>query len=171
MNLYGIQLEIMLVALGVAALLTHAFRPAIAPRAVGGWLAAGVAAILLYSFTLQPVAEPLFQGLYRLDGAALFFKRLLLAGTVLALVLAMEFPAVRAEGVEFFTLTLFAAAGMLLLASVNEFVFLFVALELVAVCFYVLTSFLRRDTAALKAGVKYLVMGALSASLTVYGIA
>lgn len=74
-------------------------------------------------------------------------------------------------GVEFSALTLLGATGMLLLASVNDFILLFVALELLTISFYVMTSFLRGEGRALEAGIKYLVLGALSAGFTVYGIA
>jgi len=170
MEFYGTQLEIMLVLLGVAGLLVNAFLPRESPRLIGGLMAVSVGALFVYSFVLSPVSEPLFGGIYRVDASALFFKRLLLAGTCLAMVLAMESPAIRAEGTEFFALMTFASAGMLMLASVNEFVCLFVALELVTLCFYVLNSFMNRDEVVLEAGLKYLVMGAISASLTAYGI-
>jgi len=170
MEFYGTQLEIMLVLLGVAGLLVNAFLPRVSPRLIGGLMAISVGAVLVYSFLLQPAPEPLFGGFYRMDASSLFFKRLLLAGTCIAMVLAMESPMIRAEGTEFFALMTFASAGMLMLASVNEFVCLFVALELVTLCFYVLNSFLNRDVVVLEAGLKYWVMGAISASLTAYGI-
>lgn len=171
MDLYSIQLEVLLVLLGALALVARAVRPGLNPRWLGGALAVAVGGLFLYSFTLSPAAAPAFRGLCRLDPAALFFKRLLLGGTVIALVVAMEFPALRSAAVECFALMLFAAAGMLLLASVNDFVLLFVALELVTICFFAMTSLLRKDPAGLEAGMKYLIMGALSASLTIYGIA
>jgi NADH-quinone oxidoreductase subunit N len=59
----------------------------------------------------------------------------------------------------------------MLLASVNDFILLFVALELVTITFYVLASFLRRQAQSLEAGTKYLILGALSSGFTVYGIA
>jgi NADH-quinone oxidoreductase subunit N len=60
---------------------------------------------------------------------------------------------------------------MLLIASVNDFVLLFVSLELVTITFYILTSFLRRQVPSLEAGTKYLILGALSSGFMVYGIA
>jgi hypothetical protein len=44
---------------------------------------------------------------------------------------------------EYFVLTLFALAGMLLAASANNFAVMYVALELITVTFYVLTSYQR----------------------------
>jgi NADH-quinone oxidoreductase subunit N len=72
---------------------------------------------------------------------------------------------------EFYALILFALSGMLFAASANDFALLFVSLELITVTFYVLTSFQRARTASLEAGVKYLIIGALSTAFTVFGIA
>ncbi len=63
------------------------------------------------------------------------------------------------------------ATGMLVLASANDFVLLFVGLELVTITFYILASYLRRQLPSLEAGTKYLILGALSSGFTVYGIA
>ena len=72
---------------------------------------------------------------------------------------------------EFYALILFALAGMLFAASANDFALLFVSLELITVTFYVLTSFQRGRVTSLEAGVKYLIIGALSTAFTVFGIA
>src|SRR5213078_1124467 len=66
---------------------------------------------------------------------------------------------------------LFALAGMLFASSANNFALLFVSLELITVTFYVLTSFQRGRLTSLEAGVKYLIIGALSTGFTVFGIA
>jgi NADH-quinone oxidoreductase subunit N len=65
----------------------------------------------------------------------------------------------------------FALAGMLFAASANDFAMLFVSIELITITFYVLVSFQRSKIASLEAGVKYLILGALSSSFLVFGIA
>ena len=60
---------------------------------------------------------------------------------------------------------------MLFAASSNDFVMLFVSIELITITFYVLVSFQRSKIASLEAGVKYLILGALSSSFMVFGIA
>ena len=72
---------------------------------------------------------------------------------------------------EFYALILFALAGMMFAASANDFILLFASLELITVTFYVLTSFQRARLSSLEAGMKYLIIGALSTAFTVYGIA
>ena len=63
---------------------------------------------------------------------------------------------------EFFTLPIFTCAGLMWMASAIDFVMIFVSLELVTMSFYVLVSFTRRNPATLEAGVKYLILSALS---------
>jgi NADH-quinone oxidoreductase subunit N len=60
---------------------------------------------------------------------------------------------------------------MLFAASANDFVMLFVSVELITVTFYVLASFQRGRLISLEAGVKYLIIGALSSAFMVFGIA
>ena len=167
-----VQLEAMLVVLALVTLLVDAFRPAVNKRSLGLGLAGLVTLVLLYSFTLQAQSTTCFHGMYRFDPLALYFKRLFLVATLMVLVMGAEFVERFESGVaEFYALVLLAATGMLLTASVNDFILMFVALELVTVTFYVLTSFLRRQMQSLEAGTKYLILGALSSGFTVYGIA
>lgn len=172
MSLYAIQLECLLAVLAMSVLLGEAFCPARHARKTGYLLAVLVGVTFAYSWTMWPVKEPLFQGVYRLDAFALFFKRFFLAVTALALVASAEFSE-RLDGreAEFCAVQLLGAAGMLLAASANDFVLLFVAMELVGVSFYVLTGFLRKEPSSLEAGTKYLILGALSSGFMVYGIA
>ena len=72
--------------------------------------------------------------------------------------------------VEFFHIVLIITAAMMLLAQSNHFVMLFVALETVTIGFYILVSYFRTSGASLEAGLKYLVMGALSSGMLLFGI-
>lgn len=71
---------------------------------------------------------------------------------------------------EFHHLTMLATAGLMLLVQSNNFLMLFVALETVAVCFYTLVAYNRDSAKSLEAGIKYLIFGALSSSLLLFGI-
>jgi len=76
----------------------------------------------------------------------------------------------RMPKIEFFSIVLVISAAMMLLAQSNHFVMLFVALETVTVGFYILVSYVRTNPLSLEAGLKYLIMGALSSSLLLFGI-
>src|SRR6185503_18102076 len=72
--------------------------------------------------------------------------------------------------VEFFHVVLVITAAMMLLAQSNHFVMLFVALETITIGFYILVAYFRTSGASLEAGLKYLVMGALSSGMLLFGI-
>jgi NADH-quinone oxidoreductase subunit N len=72
--------------------------------------------------------------------------------------------------IEFFHIVLVVTAAMMLLAQSANFVLLFVALETITVGFYILVSYTRSNPLSLEAGLKYLVMGALSSALLLFGI-
>ena len=106
------------------------------------------------------------------DGLAIFFKRFFLVAAILVLFLSAEFSDRIATGIsEYYSLIVFALSGMLFAASANDFAMLFVSVELITVTFYVLVSFQRNRLVSLEAGVKYLILGALSSAFMVFGIA
>jgi NADH-quinone oxidoreductase subunit N len=110
--------------------------------------------------------------MYALDSLALCFKRFFLLAAVGVLVMAADFrDRIEAGIAEYYALILFALAGMMFAASANDFSLLFVSVELITVTFYILTSFQRGRLLSLEAGVKYLILGALSSAFMVYGIA
>ena len=71
---------------------------------------------------------------------------------------------------EFHHLSMLASAGLMLLSQSNHFLMLFVSLETVALCFYGLVAYQRGSAKSLEAGLKYLIFGALSSSLLLFGI-
>ena len=72
--------------------------------------------------------------------------------------------------IEFYHIVLVVTAAMMLLAQSTHFVMLFVALETLTIGLYILVAYFRTSTASLEAGLKYLIMGALSSSLLLFGI-
>ena len=111
-------------------------------------------------------------GMFVQDGLAIFFKRFFIVAAILVLFMAVEFSDRITSGIsEYYSLIVFALSGMLFAASANNFAMLFVSIELITVTFYVLTSFQRGRLVSLEAGVKYLILGALSSAFMVYGIA
>jgi NADH-quinone oxidoreductase subunit N len=173
MNISVTILEIAVILLAVGILLADLWIPAEQKHGLGYVAAAGLGVILLGSFFF-PVTEPTyaFGHLYVLDGLALFFKRFFLLAGIGVSIMAVEFSDRIRSGIsEFYALLLFALSGMMFAASANDFIMLFVSLELITLTFYVLTSFQRARVTSLEAGVKYLILGALSSAFTVYGIA
>lgn len=176
MNLHLLGHELMVLVLALGVLLADLWLPATERRKLGYATAIGLLAILAWSIlTICPSAGTDrygFNGMFVLDPLALFFKRFFLLAAAIVVVMSLEFlDRVQAGVSELFVLLLCALSGMLFAASANDFALLFVSLELITVTFYVLTSFTRSRVLALEAGVKYLIIGALSTGFTVFGIA
>lgn len=170
MNL--IILEIAVVILAIAVLLGDLWTPAAQKRKLGYAAAGGLILIFIYSFLSAPAPGSAFNNLLVVDGLALFFKRFFLVAAIMVIFIAIEFADRIETGIaEFYSLILFALTGMMFAASANDFVLVFVSLELVSVTFYVLNSFQRNRLASLEAGIKYLILSALSAAFLVFGIA
>ena len=173
MNYQLIILEIAVVILGLGILLADLWTPAPEKRKLGYLAAIALGVILICSFKLgAPNTQYAFGGMYALDDLALFFKRFFLLTAIIVLVMSVEFADRIEAGIsEYYALILFALAGMMFAASANDFSLLFVSVELITVTFYILTSFQRGRLGSLEAGVKYLILGALSSAFMVYGIA
>jgi NADH-quinone oxidoreductase subunit N len=175
MNLSLMSLEISVVALGLVLLLADLWLPAERKRMLGYAAAAALAVLFFNSFTGHcscSLSGTAFGGMFVQDALAVFFKRFFLLAAILVLLVAVEFSDRIASGVsEYYSLIVFALSGMLFAASANDFVMLFVSIELITITFYVLTSFQRGKLVSLEAGVKYLILGALSSAFMVYGIA
>jgi NADH-quinone oxidoreductase subunit N len=168
-------MEVCVMALGLVVLLADLWLPPERKRLLGYAAAAGLGLLLLVnlsgygSCTVQGNA---FHDMFVQDALSIFFKRFFLLAAIIVLLMIAEFSDQIAAGIsEYYSLVLFALLGMLFAASANNFALLFVSLELITVSFYILTSFQRGRVVSLEAGVKYLIIGALSTSFTVFGIA
>ena len=130
---------------------------------------AGLLAILVHSFTLEPGATG---GFGTLDAFALFWKRFFLVTALAVLALSGPYEARLPAGRgEFPALVVFTTLGMCLLASVDDFVTLFVALELVTITLFLMTAWRSQLPRSIEAGIKFVIVGALAAAFMVYGIA
>jgi NADH-quinone oxidoreductase subunit N len=173
MNVQLMLLEIAVIACGLGLLLVDLWLPPEKRRQLGYAAAAVLALLLVGSFAWHPAGpEYAFNSAYVIDPLALYFKRFFLLAAIFVLVMAVDFADRIPAGIsEFYALILFALAGMLFASSANDLIMVFVSLELITVTFYVLTSYQRSRAKSLEAGVKYLILGALSTAFTVFGIA
>ena len=183
-----ISLEFAVVVLGVVLLLVEMFADRMNKKNLA-WLGiAGLSVVFVVSFYVTlpldaPSATsitPSYHSFYIADAQAMFFKRFALLTTIVVLIMSVEYlgvvrkftPGATAQGGlgEFLALPVLTCAGLMWMASAVDFVMIFVSLELVTISFYVLVSYTRRSAVSLEAGVKYLVLGALSTGFFVYGI-
>src|SRR5947207_9049192 len=106
------------------------------------------------------------------DPFFLFFAALFLAGTTLVILLSVKFLEIEQEQEgEYYALLLFACVGMMFMASGFDLIVMFLGLETMALSFYVLTGFLRREKRSNEASLKYVLLGAFSSGILAYDFA
>jgi NADH-quinone oxidoreductase subunit N len=166
------ELTLGLLALGLLVLeivlprRLHAVIPRIA--------VSGQVALLVFILCFDRLGEfngkTSFGGLLAHDGTGQAFRVFfLLAGSLVTWLGIRSLEKQTLPRIEFFHIVLVATGAMMLLVQSQHFVMLFVALETVTVSFYVLVSYFRTST-SLEAGLKYLILGALSSAMLTFGI-
>jgi NADH-quinone oxidoreductase subunit N len=104
------------------------------------------------------------------DPFFLFFGFIFLIATALVIILSVRYLQIEDENHgEYYALILFAAVGMMFMASGYDLIVEFLGLETMAISFYVLAGFLRRDRRSNESAVKYLLLGAFSSAILAYG--
>ena len=111
-----------------------------------------------------------FQGSLVIDGLSLFFNWIFLVASLVVVLASHRYlePEHEPRG-EFYGLILLANSGMFFLATGTDLITLFIGLELMALCFYILVGYLRSDKRSNEAAMKYLLLGAFSSGFLVYG--
>src|SRR5467141_1582300 len=112
-----------------------------------------------------------FYNMVRIDGFALVFKAIFLIAAALTVAISARYLDIeREQHGEYYALILFATVGMMFLGSGSDLISLYIALELMAVTFYVLVAFTKRQKRSNEAGMKYFLLGALSSGILLYGM-
>jgi len=112
-----------------------------------------------------------FGGQFLADGFAGFAKLLIFAAAGASLVVAPAFLGrLNAMRAEYPVLVLFATLGMSVMVSANDFLTLYIGLELNSLAAYVLAAFVKEDRRSAEAGLKYFVLGALASGILLFGM-
>jgi len=172
MNLSLISLEIGVTLIGALVLLADLWTPKARKRQLGWFVVLGLAVLFglsLRKFTGGGAAQILG---YTKDSLTVFFQGFFIMAGILVTLLTISYADRIRSGIsEMYALTCFALTGMLFAAGATSFVMVFVAVELITITFYVLTSFERNRLRSIEAGVKYLILGAAASAVMVFGIA
>lgn len=172
MNFNALTLEIGLAVLALVLLAADlCMDEKQSRRSIGYVTAVGLAGLLAFSFTQYGTNAAFWHGKFLLDDFALFFKQIFLTGAVLAVLFSFDtvdrLPHSRAE---FYILLLFAVTGMMVLASANDLITLYVGLELMTFSFFILVGYVMTETRSTEAAIKYLVLASASSAIMLYGI-
>ena len=112
-----------------------------------------------------------FYGMVRIDGFALLFKAIFLVAAGLAIAISTRFLDIEGEQHgEYYALVLFATVGMMFLGCGYDLISLYISLELMALTFYVLVAFTKREKRSNEAAMKYFLLGAFSSGILLYGM-
>ncbi|HEY6806616.1 MAG TPA: NADH-quinone oxidoreductase subunit N [Pyrinomonadaceae bacterium] len=130
-----------------------------------------LASLLLQFQQLGNSAEVGFYGMVRIDGLALLFRAIFLIAAALAVGISTRFLDIEGEQHgEYYSLILFATVGMMFLACGYDLIILYISLELMALTFYILVAFTKREKKSNEAAMKYFLLGAFSSGVLLYGI-
>lgn len=133
---------------------------------------AGIGAALAGVLAARPQAPRDVTPLLRVDAFALLLWTLLLSIVGILVIVSRDYlRARRAGGEAYYSLLLFGAVGMGVLACSNHFASFFLGLETLTVTLYVLLGYLRRERLSLEAAAKYLILAAMASGLLLFGIA
>jgi NADH-quinone oxidoreductase subunit N len=123
------------------------------------------------SLAIRGMQGSAFHDVLRLDNYAIFFLFLFAAVAGTVILASIDFvKQMQDRAGEFYALILVVAVGAMLLAGGNDLIMIFIALETTSITQYALAGFLR-DTRSSEAGIKYLLLGAISTATLLYGMA
>jgi NADH-quinone oxidoreductase subunit N len=112
-----------------------------------------------------------FKGMFVSDPYSSQFKVIFLITAVLTILLSLTYlPRKKAEQGEYYSLVLFATVGMMLMASAQDLIVMYLGLELMALSTYILAGIMRHDRKSNEAALKYFLLGAFSSAVLLFGI-
>jgi NADH-quinone oxidoreductase subunit N len=130
-----------------------------------------VGIVLTMLLALNSPQGQLFGGMFLADSFSSFFNMIFLLTGFLTIASSIDFVRrLRAHQGECFALLLLCMVGMMFLASAGDLITLYVALELTTISLYVLAAYLKNELKSSEAGLKYLILGAVSSAILLYGI-
>jgi NADH-quinone oxidoreductase subunit N len=133
---------------------------------------AGVLVSLVMTLRMWGSEIRAFRGMVILDSYALFFNLIIGYATGLVLLLSIDYVRrLSIETGEFYILVIFAAVGMMLMATAGDLIVVFLGLETMSISLYVLAGFFRDRLEAGEASMKYFLLGAFASGFFLYGIA
>ncbi|MBI2851057.1 MAG: NADH-quinone oxidoreductase subunit N [Chloroflexi bacterium] len=124
-----------------------------------------------FTVALWGTSEGAFFDTFAVDSFALFFKLLFLGIAALVILASTDYVSKfeRFRG-EYYALILLSALGMILMSATRELISIYISLELTGISLYVLSGFLK-DAKSTESSLKYLLLGAMSSAVLLYGMA
>ncbi len=172
-NISSIAPELMVALAGIAAMVYDSFFPK--QRRVTGiisLLGLAFAAILLALMWTEGQPASTFNGMIVHDNLRMAFSFVFLLVTAMTILVSTVW--VENENVpagEYHALLMFATFGMMLMASGNDLVVLFLGLETLSIATYVMAGFRKSDLKSNESAMKYFILGSFASAFLLYGMA
>lgn len=156
-----------------AALLTMVLEITFKKNAqiIYGFSIVAIIAALATSFTGLNKDQVIFNNYFHLTNVTIAFTVTILVGMLITIISAKSY--LEKEDInfgEFYSLLLFAIMGMFLMIWGNDILIIFIGLELMSICFYILAGFLRKRPKSNESALKYFLLGAFMTGFIIYGI-
>ncbi|MFN0291000.1 NADH-quinone oxidoreductase subunit N [Pedobacter helvus] len=129
--------------------------------------------LVALGFTICSWDQPtVYFGMMQIDNFALAFASISIIGTLFIFLLTQRYFAENSQNIaEYFTLILFALCGIIIMVSYKNLSMLFIGIEIMSVCLYILAGIRKQNFASNEASLKYFLMGAFSTGFLLFGIA
>lgn len=135
---------------------------------------AGVAVTLFFVVSqFGEITEPIKHGMITIDKFGLYFKVLILISTVFIILFTLSSDEIKASADrlgEYYTLIFGMLLGMFLLVTATDLILIYLSIELLSLSSYVLAGFTKLRSRSSEAALKYLLYGAVSSGLMLFGI-
>ncbi len=131
----------------------------------------GIALAATASARLGKLSYSAFSSMFILDPYATFFKFVFYIGAAVTVLLSIQTSrSESANSGEYYAFVLLSTVGMMFMVSGSDLISIYLGLELMSVCLYVLAGINRPDNRSVEASVKYFVLGSFSSAILIYGI-
>ncbi len=163
-----------LVLLSLTALVTVVWDAYSPKHRMLPWFVAAVmlVGVVVELFSVSDPSSTAFYGMIYVGGFASFVKILIVGGSLLSVILSISYLEKSGHNIgEVYSLILFATVGMIVLGTANNLIAIFVGLETMSICLYVMAGLVREDEGGNESALKYFILGAFSTGFFLYGIA
>src|SRR5580692_1616965 len=171
-NLHRLAPEIVLCFFGILIMVVDPFLGPTRQHVIG-WLGfIGTLAALGGVHVMAHDQGMAYSDLLRADAFSHFLHVVVIVAAALVILGSIDY--LDGEGIqrgEYYSLVLFATAGMGILAGANELVTAFIGLEMSSISSYILAGFRRRAIKSNEAALKYFILGSFATAFFLYGIA
>ncbi len=127
---------------------------------------------ICFYFAENSLAEKIFSfnNLMVSDSFVIISKIILLIATICVLFLHLASQDQSCKTFEFPILIIFSVVGMMVMISANDFLTLYMGLELQSLSLYVMAAYDRKNANSSEAGLKYFILGALASGFVLFGV-